>query len=184
MMTYFKGITHVTRHITKYSYGLSRSPSKHWVVLILQATLFCWGLTGCAGTPKPPSPLAAQINRVEQTLQQMTESYRNKDRAGLSHHLDPAFSHRSILEEQIQNDFDAFSEIAIKMNVVRIHSTKEATWATVYWEGVWTPVTGSAPPLYQSGHALFGFSKDDSPRLLEMRGDAPWGVQTMDFENE
>ncbi len=183
-MTHIKRIIYVTHHPTKYGYDLSRSPSKPWTVFLLQVIIFCWGLIGCTGTPKPPSPLALQINRVEQTLQQITESYRNKDRAGLSRYLDPAFPHRSILEEQTQNDFDAFSEITIKMNVVRAHSTKEAIWTTVYWEGVWTPITESAPPLHQSGHALFGFSKDDPPRLFEIRGDAPWGIQTTDFQNE
>ncbi len=134
--------------------------------------LVCW--EGCASAPKPPSPVAIQVARIETALNSIAASYQKKDPSRLSLHLSPAFLGRSLLQEQIERDIATFSEIKVKMQLNRVEMTNEIVWTSIYWEGTWT-IPGKEP-LMASGQALFGWNTDDPPRLLEIRGDPPWGM--------
>jgi len=125
------------------------------------------------------------VSRIGQVLRQIEASYRQKEEAGLLLHLDPSFQQVSLFKEQIRHDFTTFSEINVTMKIIRVDKTPSEISTSIYWEGTWKEKTGdtllppSASPLHQSGHALFLWNLDEVPRLLEIRGDAPWGNKVL-----
>ena len=130
--------------------------------------------------PKPSSVLALQVSQIEQTLHQIEEAYRQKDEARISFHLDRS-QQASLFKEQVRQDFTAFSDMKIKVKITGVNKTKEGISTAVYWEGEWRTETNPdslPPPLRQAGHALFVWSLDELPKLLEIRGDPPWGIQS------
>jgi len=164
-----------TSYLIKQSLLLSL-PRRRPVSFLLIGLLL--SLFGCATAPKPSSVLASQVSQIEQALRQIEEAYRQKDEERLSFHLNRLSEQASFFKEQVSQDFTAFSDLKIKMNITRVNKTKEDISTMVYWEGEWRTETGS-PPLRRASHALFVWSLDAWPKLLEIRGDAPWGIQSV-----
>ncbi len=131
--------------------------------------------TGCETIPKAPSPLAASVSKIDHVLRYIGEAYENKDETRLLLYFDSSFPDLPLLKERVGGDFKVFSEIKMNMKISRVDVTHEAILTGVYWEGVWKTET-KEEPLLQSGYALYRFSKDDPPRILEIRGDVPWGM--------
>ncbi len=119
-----------------------------------------------------------KVHKVEQAIRGLAEAYEKRDETRFTLHLDPSFPDTPLFKEQVGRDFKTFSEIKMRMRISRVEVTKDAILTGVYWEGEWKTKTGEEP-LRQSGYALFSFSTDDPPRLLEGRGDVPWGMSSV-----
>lgn len=143
-----------------------------------------WGLLGgtlllalesCATEPAKPSPTAIQIDQIRQALQGITESYEKKDEKAFFEKLDPAFKNGADFKSQTLQDFKAFSQIEVHLTIDRAQIEAQAVWVAAHWGGVWK-TAAEAPPIEKKGHALFKWTSGDPPKLLEIRGDPPFGV--------
>jgi hypothetical protein len=132
------------------------------------------GIVGCA-TPSPLSPIAMQASRVQEAVEAIRKGYEQKEETELFLYFDPSLPYIAILKTQIQNDFNRFSMIKMEMITSHIDVATHSVSAGIYWEGRWE-ATPQAMPIYQSGYALFRFSNENPPTLLEIRGDLPWGI--------
>jgi hypothetical protein len=133
------------------------------------------GMAGCAATPAPPSPIAIQASRIQEAVEAIQKGFEQKEEKELFSYFDPSLREIAALKTQIQNDFNRFKTIKMEMKVSHIEVTTNAVSAGIYWEGTWK-AAAEAMPIHQSGHALFRFSNEDPPTLLEVRGDRPWGI--------
>ncbi len=144
------------------------------ILLLFFLALLAGGtIISCATSPKAPSPSAIQAKNIEQELSALTQLYEKKDNQFFAH-LHSLFKWPAFFKESVQHDFETFSEIKMRLKMTRLDITKENLKAGIYWEGSWE--TSSVLPLQQSGQALFIFSADSPPRLLEIRGESPFGV--------
>jgi len=131
---------------------------------------------GCAAVNKPASLLVSEVEKIEEALHQIEMSYRQRDETHLFPYLNASSEQTAQLKEQILQDFTAFSEIEMTMRVIRVDKTQDQIQTTIYWEGTWLGgLPSSSSALHQSGNALFIWSLDESPKLLEVRGNRPWG---------
>ncbi len=135
---------------------------------------------GCATSPKQPSPTAVEANKIKHELDTLTQLYEKKDTRFFSHmHLagvaPPLFKGSALFKESIQHDFDTFSEIKMNIKITQIEIKQDAISTGIYWEGAWK-MNNDAPPLKQSGNALFIFSREPPSVLMEIRGESPFGV--------
>jgi len=168
-----------TPHPIKHNLLLSLSATKQTMIFFLICVLSA--SVGCTTTPKPASLLVLQVSEVEEALRRIEASYRQKDAARLLSYLDTEFKQADRFKAQIHQDFTAFSEINMTMKVIRVNKTNAGILTAIHWEKTLTeradnPRRLTLPsPLHQSGHALFVWSLDALPRLLDVRGDAPWG---------
>lgn len=129
---------------------------------------------GCATTPYKPSPIAIQVDHVRQTLAEMTASYQKKDETGFFSAIDPSLQSPSSLKEQVSKDWKTFSDLNVDIKVDRVEIQEGSITTAVHWDGVWK--TAATPPVEKKGHALFIWTTAEPPRLLEIRGDAPFGI--------
>ncbi len=157
-------------HSIKKQSASSPVSLKPFFILFLIIGTLIGSPTGCTTIPTPPSPLAVSVSRVEQAVQTIREAYEQKDETKLLGQIDPSFPNLATLKTQIKNDFQ-FRSIKMEMRISRVDVTEEAIAAGVYWEGEWI----NKEPLRQAGYAVFRFNKEASPKLLEIRGDIPWG---------
>lgn len=130
---------------------------------------------GCATTPTQPSPVAEQVDRIRQAVVSITESYEKKDEKKFLSSLDPSFKSLPSFKEQVLKDLATFSEMNIDMKIDRVEVRAESISTAVHWGGVWKREPG-APPLEKKGHALFVWTTGETPLLLEIRGDPPFGI--------
>ncbi|MEK7286911.1 MAG: hypothetical protein AAB035_06400 [Nitrospirota bacterium] len=112
---------------------------------------------------------------IERELNALTNLYEKKDAAQFSASLHPSFLWSSFSKEVMAEDFKTFSEIQIKMRPLQMEMRPDVTLAQVTWEGIrkGDPLTAS---VRQSGNALFVFSVEEPPRLVEIRGENPFGL--------
>lgn len=141
--------------------------------LILSGFLLFWG--GCATQPTKPSPVSIQVDQIREALQGITESYEKKDAQAFLDHLDPSFKGSAELKNQTLQDFKVFSQMEIQLIIDRVQIEEKSIWVAAHWGGVWK-TTPEAAPLEKKGHALFRWTSGDHPKLLEIRGDPPFGV--------
>lgn len=146
-------------------------PRTRWLLLFL--VFFFVG--ACASAPAKPSPVAEQVDRIRQALASITESYEKKDEKKFLSNLDPSFKSLPIFKEQVLKDLTTFSEIDLDVKVDRVEVREGSISTAVHWGGVWKTAPG-ALPLEKKGHALFVWSTGETPLLLEIRGDPPFGV--------
>lgn len=105
----------------------------------------------------------------------ITESYEKKDEKKFLSSLDPSFKPLPSFKEQLLKDWATFSETKIDMKIDRVEVRQESISTAVHWGGVWKREPG-APPLEKKGHALFVWTTGETPLLLEIRGDPPFGI--------
>ncbi|MBI3598548.1 MAG: hypothetical protein HY201_03745 [Nitrospirae bacterium] len=130
--------------------------------------------TSCATSPTQPSGVAIEAEKIRQELAALTALYEERNNQFFSH-LHPLLEGSAFFKESVQHDFETFSEIKMNIKITRLEIRKEDVWTSVYWEGTWK-VISDASPLLQSGQALFIFSAESPPRLMETRGESPFGV--------
>jgi hypothetical protein len=132
-------------------------------------------VASCAASRQALSPVAMKAQKIELELKNLAKLYEKRDESQFFSSLHPLFKESSFSKESIQHDFKTFSEIKIGMEPTQVEITKEGVFIEVYWEGAWATNSVSSP-LRQSGHALFIFSAEDPHRLLEIRGESPFGL--------
>jgi hypothetical protein len=131
-------------------------------------------LSSCGAHQKALSPVAMKAGKIKSVLHQLIERYEKKDENLFLSSLHPEFKGSSLSKEAILYDFRTFSEIKIRVEPTRIEIAKDLSSIEAHWEGVWT--ANASPPIRQSGRALFIFSEEASPQLLEIRGESPFGL--------
>lgn len=129
----------------------------------------------CATAPTKPSPVAEQVDRIRQAVASITESYEKKDEKKFLSSLDPSFKSLPSFKEQVLQDLATFSEIDIDMKIDRVEVREGSISTAVHWGGVWKGAAGT-PPLEKKGHALLVWTSGETPLLLEIRGDPPFGI--------
>lgn len=137
------------------------------------AFLLFW--EGCATEPAKPSPTAIQVDQIRQALQGITESYEKKDEKAFFEKLDPAFKGGADFKNRALQDFKAFSQMEVHLNIDRAQIEEQGVWVAVHWGGIWRTAP-EATPIEKKGHALFRWTSGDPPKLIEIRGDPPFGV--------
>ena len=166
-------------HSTKVSAPLSSlSCVKRDFLLFGLLLIACGTVASCATALKQPSPVAVKADEIEQELETLTISYQEKEATTFFSRMHPLFKWPPFFKESVEHDFAIFSEIKMNMKISRIEIASESVKTGIYWEGNWKKSsTGlGAPPLRQSGQAIFIFSTESPPRLLEIRGESPFGV--------
>jgi hypothetical protein len=136
--------------------------------------LLLFVLQGCATDSSKPSPVAIEVDRLQETLLSITESYEKKDEKTFFSKLDPAFQPLIPFKNQVLRDFKNFSEANIRMVVERIQIEQASVVTAVRWGGTWK--SGTDAPIEKKGHALFRWTTGENPQLLEIRGDPPFGI--------
>ncbi len=143
--------------------------------MILFLLLFFLG--GCATDSSKPSPVAMEVDHLQEAFLSITESYEKKDEKTFLSKLDPAFQPLTPFKNQVLHDFKNFSEAHIRLIIERIQIEPESVVVAVRWSGTWK-TADDAPALEKKGHALFRWTTGENPRLLEIRGDPPFGIFT------
>lgn len=145
------------------------------LIAFLPLLLLFFFSSGCATTPSKPSAVAEQVEHVRQALTEMTASYEKKDEAAFFAAVDPSFQSSPALKEQVPKDWKAFSDISVEIKIDRVEIREGAITTAVHWGGIWK-TAASAPPLEKKGHALLVWTTGEQPLLLEIRGEAPFGI--------
>ena len=153
---------------------MNEHPVRQMIRTLLGGMFLLW-LGGCVSEPTKPSPTATQVDQIRLALQGITESYEKKDEKAFFEKLDPAFKNAADLRNQTLQDFKAFSQMEVQWTVDRVHIEEQGIWVAAHWGGVWK-TTAEGPPLEKKGHVLFRWTSNDPPKLLEIRGDPPFGV--------
>lgn len=151
------------------------APRPGWKAIQLILLLLLVILEGCATDSSKPSPVAIEVDRLQETLLSITESYEKKDEKTFFSKLDPAFQPLTPFREQVLRDFKNFSEANIRLVIERVQIEPDAAVTAVRWGGTWKSGAG-APPLEKKGHALFRWTPGENPQLLEIKGDPPFGI--------
>lgn len=151
-------------------FSLKRRTTFLWLALFLAGPL-----AGCATDSKGPSAVATTVRRIDEALHSITESYEKKDEKSFFSGFDPAFKFLAPLKNQVLRDFETFSEIDVTITIDRVEIEGELISAAVHWGGVWKS-SSQGRPLEKKGHALFTWKSGEAPKLLEIRGDPPFGV--------
>lgn len=138
---------------------------------------FFFLLGGCSTTPTKSSPIAEQVKQVRQALDELAESYNKKEEAGFFSKLDPSFQSLVSLKSRVQSDHRRFAEIKIDFKIDRVEVREKSTSTAVRWGGSWKSAAQSAPVL-KKGHAIFVWNAGEKPLLIEIRGDAPFGIDS------
>ncbi len=148
------------------------NPVKLRLIRFLALLLFVYG---CATQPLGLSSISLTVDRLRQSLSSIKTSYEKRDEKGFFSTLHPSFQSSASLKTDVLHDFNRFSEMNIDLfiNRVQIEEASILTWAR--WEGVWKTAQGG-PPLERRGYALFEWTKTDSPQLLAIKGDSPFGM--------
>ncbi|HZR46391.1 MAG TPA: hypothetical protein VFA47_06785 [Candidatus Manganitrophaceae bacterium] len=137
--------------------------------------LLLFVLEGCATDSSKPSPVAIEVDRLQETLLSITESYEKKDEKTFFSKLDPAFQPLTPFKNQVLRDFKNFSEANIRLIIERVQIEPNAVATAVRWGGTWKSGAGG-PPIEKKGHAIFRWTTGENPQLLEIRGDPPFGI--------
>jgi hypothetical protein len=138
-------------------------------ILLIGATL-----SSCGAHQQTLSPVAMKAGKTKLVLHQLIERYEKKDENLFLSSLHPELKGSSLSKEAISYDFRTFSEIKMRVEPTRIEIANDSAFIESYWEAVWT--ANASPPIRQSGRALFIFSGEESPQLLEIRGESPFGL--------
>lgn len=132
-------------------------------------------LGGCATDSSKPSPVSIETDRVRQALVSITESYEKKDEKTFFSKVDPDFKSPAGFRSQVLRDFNTFSEADIRMIIDRIQIEQGSILVAVHWGGSWKLLPG-APPIEKKGHTLFRWTSGEELRLVEIKGDPPFGI--------
>ncbi len=131
--------------------------------------------TGCATDAKKPSPVLSQTTDLRKALLEVTEAYEQKDKEAFFSRFDPSFHPLTLFKNQVNRDFEAFSGADIQVTIEQIRIEQESLVTVVRWKGSWTSVSGE-PALRKRGHAVFRWTSKPMLRLLEIKGNPPFGV--------
>ena len=132
-------------------------------------------LAGCAAERAKPSPVSIQVGQIRQALDSITESYEKKDEKTFFEKIDPSFKNVEDFKGRAIQDFATFSQIKLELKVDRIRIEDDSIWVAARWSGAWKTAP-EAPPLEKRGNALLRWTAGEDPKLLEIRGDPPFGV--------
>jgi uncharacterized protein YktA (UPF0223 family) len=117
----------------------------------------------------------SEATHLREVIQEITKAYEQKDGKRFFANLDPSFHQLERFKNRINRDFENFSTADIQMTIEQIRIEQESLVTMVLWKGDWTSLQ-DAPPLRKRGHAVFRWTADENLRLLEIKGNTPFGV--------
>lgn len=141
-----------------------------WGVLVLI------GLSAPAcSTPHNINPAdAARVRKIDATVEQIRQTYENKDAAAFKGLLIPSESLRR-LEAEVQRDFAAYDQIKLEFVIDRVMVDGADVAVFLHWQGQW--LTKSVDqPLRERGHAVIRLVGQQTFNLSAVDGDVPFGM--------
>jgi len=140
-------------------------------MIVLLVTFF----GACATDKKKPSPIATQVSQTQKNLSSLAASYGKKDEKGFFEGLDSSADSLSLVRPRMLRDFEHFDSAEISFVLDRVEVEAGRIKTVVRWKGLWTQKPG-IPSIEKRGKAIFFWNDDSDPKMIEVRGDSPFGV--------
>ncbi len=147
--------------------------SQHTQLLILLLSLALFG--ACASDKKKPSPIATTVSQIQKNLSSLAIAYSNKDENGFFGGLDPSSDALDLVRTRTLRDFEHFNSSEIAFVLERVEAEAGRLKTVVRWKGVWVQKL-NVSSIEKRGKAIFFWNDASDPKMIEVRGDSPFGV--------
>jgi hypothetical protein len=145
-----------------------------WRLLMISLVLILFAGSGCSKKgPKYPED-HARFQRVVQAIKTLETAYINEDTSAF-HELLLPLENLNRLEDQVQQDFAAFSNIHLDLTIDRIIIDGDRISAFVSWQGDWQRTPEEAFTRSR-GHGVLLWSGTHVILLRGTEGDLPFGM--------
>lgn len=131
-------------------------------------------ILGCSSNePRYPQD-HARYERIDRAVESLRKAYVQKDLSAIQALMLPMDS-LDRMEQEVQNDFQTFQDIALDFSIERILIEGETIEVYVHWQGQWTRTPAEAS-VRERGHGMLRWEGVQSILLKGVEGDLPFGM--------
>jgi hypothetical protein len=117
-----------------------------------------------------------RMQRIDRAVESLRDAYQKKNPSAFRALLLP-LDQLEPLQDQVEEDFDAFHEISLEFKVERVMIEDDNIDVYVHWQGVWKKHADDTG-VRQRGHARLEWAGTKSILLRGLQGDLPFGMKT------
>jgi hypothetical protein len=146
--------------------------SKKLSYILLVLFFIPLSFSGCSKEEIKKSDNSNRIHALYLSLDLLKKNYEARNPSDFLSGFDPSFQNLDQITINTRDIFNQFNPITLHLYLDHIELEPASSSLVIRWDGEWTPI--AKPAIRASGNAIFRFSGEVVPHLIEIQGISPF----------
>jgi hypothetical protein len=146
--------------------------TKNFFYILLFFFFIPMTLSGCSKEEIKKSDNSNRIHALYHSLDLLKKNYEARNPSDFLSGFDPSFQNLDQITINTREIFNQFNPITLHLYLDHIELEPSSSSLVIRWDGEWTPI--AKPAIRASGNAIFRFTGEAVPHLIEIQGISPF----------